>query len=198
MSIVAVVDPHRGVQRLHARRGRRDRRSSRRDDLGGALDRRVGVANLDHVDARLAPVGRDRAIVLQHAVVVIGLRRRFLRPGDFEQRLGLHRGVDRFRDHADAGGQRHDLDHALDGFGRGVVDLLGAFILHVREEDRRIEHAGQLHIDAVLRRAVDLRAARRRARYRVPISRNCEAGLRSALVTSGSGFGTVAVLAISP
>jgi hypothetical protein len=123
----------------------------------GAFDGLVGVAGIDHRNARLAPVGGDRAMVLQHAIVVVALRRRRFRPGDLEQALGLHRRFDGLGDYADAGRQRHDLDHALDGFRRGIVDLLGLLVLHLREQHARIQHAGKLHVDAVLRRAVDLR-----------------------------------------
>ena len=153
----AVVDPHGNVHRLHAHVRDVIGEVVGGKHLGGALNRRVGVADLHHVDAGLAPVGGDRPIVLQHTVVVIGLRRGRLRPRDLEQRLRFHRGVDRFGDDADAGRQRHDLDDALDRLGRAIVDLLGLFVLHLGEQDRGVQHAGDLRVDAVLRRAVDLR-----------------------------------------
>jgi hypothetical protein len=59
-------------------------------------------------------------------------------------------------DHADAGGQRHDLHDTLDGPSGAVVDLLRLLVLHGRIEDRRVQHVGNLRIDAEFCRAVNL------------------------------------------
>jgi hypothetical protein len=74
----AVLGLHPHVQRLHAHMRDVIGEVVGREHGRGAFDGLVGVAGIDHRNARLAPVGGDRAIVLQHAIIVVGLcRRRF-------------------------------------------------------------------------------------------------------------------------
>ena len=60
-------------------------------------------------------------------------------------------------DDADAEGHPHDADHAGDGTRGAVVDRCRGRALHGAAQNRRIEHAWKLHVDAVYRAAIHLR-----------------------------------------
>ena len=66
------------------------------------------------------------------------------------------RRVRRLRQHADAVIETNGAHDAGDGARGGVVDALGRRAFDGRAQHGRVEHAGNLHVDRVLRAAVDL------------------------------------------
>src|SRR5262249_29797792 len=78
-------------------------------------------------------------------------------PGHGERAARLERRPWGLGKHADAVGQADDSDRpAGDHLGFGIVDLVGNRAFHRRAQDRAVEHARYLHVDAITRAAVDL------------------------------------------
>ena len=82
-------------------------------------------------------------------------------PRDLERLHARARGFNGIADHRHAERKRNDLGHALHLHHVGKVHVLRLGAFHRRLEHRRVDHAWHLHIDAVFRRAVDFRRARR-------------------------------------
>ena len=112
--------------------------------------------------------------------------------------MRLLRAFDRVADDADAVGQRHDLDDALDRLGGAIVDLHGLLALHRRVQHGGVEHVRQLRVDAVFRRAVHLERDIDAPHVLADDSGTARAASNPPWSTSGSGSGIVAVLAIAP
>ena len=147
------ADMDRAVHRLH-RRVREERNLVGRLDLGGgARHRAVGIADVlrngPRPERRLLELGRDRFGAEPGVRPVV--------PFDHQGREALLRGAHVVGHHGDGVVEPHDLAHALDGLGRGIVHALHAAAEHRRLRKRRDLHAGRPDVDAVDGRSVDLR-----------------------------------------
>ena len=74
----------------------------------------------------------------------------------FNRAPGRERSPRRFGNHADAIRQLHGFDDALDGRDLGLVEFLGLGAFDRRPQHRAVKHARHLHVDRILRAAVDL------------------------------------------
>jgi len=99
---------------------------------------------------------RDGFVGLECLVAVETLRLAGGRPSDVQCILRGECSPRRFGHHADAEWKLDDLDDAGDRARPHIVDAVGAASLDRGAQHRAVQHAGNLHIDAVLRRAVDL------------------------------------------
>ena len=81
---------------------------------------------------------------------------RLLRPGDFQRLLGLECRPWRIGNHADAVFQGHDLQDARNSARITIINLHRLCTIHRLTQDRAVDHARHLHVDAVLRRSIDL------------------------------------------
>ena len=141
------------VHRLH-RRVREERNLVGRLDLGdGARHGLVGVADI----LRNGSGTERRLFELAADVVGVELGVRTVVPFDHQRCQAFLRGAHVVGDDGDGVVEPHDLTHALDGFGRRIVHAL-----HATAEDGRLRKGRDLHarrpnVDAVDRRAIDLR-----------------------------------------
>ena len=78
-------------------------------------------------------------------------------PFDLQRRQALLRRSHVIGDDRDGVVEPHDLAHTLDGLGRRIVHALQAAAEHGRLRQRCDLHAGRTSVDAIDRRAVDLR-----------------------------------------
>ena len=144
---------NRAVHRLHGR-VREERNVIGRLDLGGgARHRPVDIADVlrngARLERRLFELADDRARVELGVRTVV--------PFDHQGREPLLRRAHVIGHDGDGVVEPHDLAHALDGLGRGIVHALHAAAEHRRLRKRRDLHAGRPNVDAVDGRAVDLR-----------------------------------------
>ncbi len=123
--------------------------------LGGACHRGLGVAVLGIDDPGAALVAADGGELLERALAVVVSARR-IRPGDLEQVLGGLRALDRVADDADTFRQLHHVGDARHLAGGRIVHGLRRAARIGRLQHRGVDHAGHLHVHAVLRGAGDL------------------------------------------
>ncbi len=161
---VLALQVDRAVERLHRRVGKIRKFVVRLDALGGRLD-----------GADIAGLGHHAGLVGELLVFAHQRGRRHARARVLPRHLQrvaaqLGRpvavGHDRHARAAAIGRDRHDIDHALDGLGRG-----GVVFGHLTAEARRAGHhrhlhVGQARIDAEPERGVEL-AARIQPRRRL-------------------------------
>ena len=154
--------PDRGVERLH--RGVHDHVGGvfRLDGLPGLREGRVGVAHQDPRRAGFGVVGQRLVFVHQprerDSAVRAGV------PFDGEGARGLHRGREFFGDGEHPAGafaptvvDDHGADESGDFPRLGVVDRdRSGIVARAGNGERRIRHAGNESVDAVLRLAVGL------------------------------------------
>ena len=148
-----LADMDRAVHRLH-RRVREERNLIGRLDLGhGTRHRAVDIADVlrdgPRLERRLLEFGRDRFGREPGMRTVV--------PFDRQGFEALLRGAHVVGNHGDGIIEPHDLAHALDGLGRGIVDALHAAAEYRRLREGRDLHAGRPDIDAVDGRSIDLR-----------------------------------------
>ena len=148
-----LADMDRAVHRLH-RGVRKERNLVGRLDFGGGVRQGFGaiadaLRHRPRIERRLFELTRDR--------IGVELGVRTLIPFDRQGGEPFLRGSHVVGHDGNGVVEPHDLTHAPDGLGRGIVDALHAAAEHRRLRERRDLHARRSHIDAIDRRSIDLR-----------------------------------------
>ncbi len=141
----------RAVQRLQRGVGEEGEGELHLDHLGGGLERVLDRALLRRQSAlRL----RRLAVVRQHRCA--GARLTLVVPHEPQRVPSLSSGVGVLGEHRDALRHHYDIDHALHGTCRLVVDALQPGAKARRPGHHRRQHVGAAHVKRVFGRAVGL------------------------------------------